>query len=659
MKFRSNFKMLPLAAMVLASMGVAAHAEPWAPTATKSSQLVPSAVHVAAMQVGAPTHIVVALKVRNKAQLDELTANILAGRTTQTLSSAEFMSRHAPSAAQVQSVVAYLTRSGFRNIKVEPNNMLVSADGTAASVKTAFNTEMHVYNVNGRTAHANTGDVFIPQSLSDTILAVHGLQDVQMAHTMLVKAKPNSVHTLTAVGHNPTDFPLIYNASSLPSATNATIGIITSGNMSPTLADLKTFATNSGYPQPNVSVVTLGSASSSTSGEDEWNMDTQDSLAAAGGTIKQMILYTASTLSDADLTTAYNRVVSDNTAKAINVSLGECESDAQSAGTMASNDLIFQSAVAQGQTFSISSGDSGAYECGGSSTAQSYPASSPYVIAVGGSSVNTTGTTTWASETVWACTSASSCQQSANGGAGGGPSLDETAPSWQISAGVLKGATKRGVPDIALDADPNTGAMVLINGQQTQIGGTSLAAPLFAGFWARVQSMNANALAFPAAKMYQLAAANPTMFHDIVSGSNGGYSAAAGWDYASGYGSLNMANFASVMGGTPPPPPGNVLSSGVPVTGLAEATEGSGLYYSIVVPAGKSSLVIKTTGTVGDDDIYVGKNYKPTLNNFDKYSDNYGDNDSVTYRNPAAGTYYVFVEAYQAFSGVTLTATFK
>ena len=109
----------------------------------------------------------------------------------------------------------------------------------------------------------------------------------------------------------------------------------------------------------------------------------------------------------------------------------------------------------------------------------------------------------------------------------------------------------------------------------------------------------------------------------------------------------------------PPPQPGTVLINGKSVKGLAEATVDSGKLYSIVVPSGKSSLVIKTSGTVGDDDIYVARGYKPTDSSFDKYSDNYGDNESITYKSPKAGTYYILVEAYQAFSGVTLVATFK
>lgn len=549
----NKLSFLTLTAAVLASSATAAQAQQWTSTETRAPRLVSTdkvaatpdavvnAVHIAALQSGAQVQVVVALKLRNKSDLDGFTGRVMAGKA-RPLSHAAFVQSYAPTDAQVKAVTDYLTSKGFINVTVAANKLFVTADGTAGSVKQAFNTELHSYNVDGRTAYANASDVSVPAALGDIVLAVHGLQNIHMYHTL---AKPAAATQATA-GHNPTDFPIIYNASSLPSATNATIGIITQGSMTGTISDLKRFAGSAGYPVPNVTTVTVGSASTDTSGVDEWNMDTQDSLAAAGGTIKQMILYTAPTLSNADLTKDYNRAVTDNLAQVINVSLGECETDAKNSGIMASNDQIFQSAVAQGQTFSVSSGDSGSYECGAGKTAQSYPAVSPYVIAVGGTTLSTNGTA-WSSETVWSCTSSANCQQSASGGAGGGPSLTEAAPSWQTAAGVLGSSTKRGVPDIALDASPYSGALVLINGSKVQIGGTSLAAPLFAGFWARVQSAHGNALGFPASAIYQKAKANPGMFHDVISGSNSGYSAKTGWDYASGYGSLNVANFSTVI----------------------------------------------------------------------------------------------------------------
>jgi pseudomonalisin len=542
MKFARYLKKLPMAALLFAIISISAQAQQWTPTLTKAPRIPDAASHVAALPNGASIPIVISLKLRNKAEFDTLTASIASG-ATRPITNAEFLNRYAPSDAQVQAVVDHLTKSGFINVTVDANHLLVSAEGTHASVKNAFNTELHSYNINGRTARANINDVTVPPSLGGIVLAVHGLQTIHQHHIL---AKPMTT-TASTSGHNPAEFPAIYNASSLPSAINATIGIITQGSMTQTVTDLNSFATGAGYPKPNVSTVIVGTASTDTSGIGEWNMDTQDSLAAAGGTIKQMILYTATTLSDADLTKTYNRAVTDNLAKAINVSLGECENDAKSSGIMASNDQIFQTAVAQGQMFSVSSGDSGAYECGSYTTSQSYPAVSPYVISVGGTLLTTSGTT-WVSESVWACSYWTDCQQSSSGGAGGGPSLTETAPSWQKNAGVLGTSTMRGVPDISFDASPASGALVLIKGATQQIGGTSLAAPLFTGFWARVQSMNNNALAFPASAIYQKAAGNPGMFHDVTSGSNGGYSAKTGWDYASGYGSLNMANFAAAMG---------------------------------------------------------------------------------------------------------------
>jgi len=226
--------------------------------------------------------------------------------------------------------------------------------------------------------------------------------------------------------------------------------------------------------------------------------------------------------------------VADNQASIVNISLGECETAAKNSGVEASNDQIFALGVAQGQTFSVSSGDSGSKECGRfRGNKQSYPAVSPYVMSIGGTTLSTNGTA-WAGETVWS-------------GTGGGPSVTEPAPVWQKNSGVLGTSNFRGVPDIAFDADPKSGAIVIVNGHNTQVGGTSLAAPLFAGFWARIQHANGNALVSPDPALYANAAANPSLFHDVVSGSNGGFSAKAGWDYTTGWGSLDVSAFAAFV----------------------------------------------------------------------------------------------------------------
>jgi len=103
---------------------------------------------------------------------------------------------------------------------------------------------------------------------------------------------------------------------------------------------------------------------------------------------------------------------------------------------------------------------------------------------------------------------------------------------------------------------------------------------------------------------------------------------------------------------------GNVLTNGVPVTGLAAST-GTMLMYTIAVPSGQSSLVVKTSGGTGDADLYVKRGAAPTTSSYDGRGYTSGNAETVTISNPVAGTFYIGVRAYSTFSGVTLTATYS
>ncbi|MBS0212188.1 MAG: PKD domain-containing protein, partial [Proteobacteria bacterium] len=199
-------------------------------------------------------------------------------------------------------------------------------------------------------------------------------------------------------------------------------------------------------------------------------------------------------------------------------------------------DQAFSQGVAQGQTFSISTGDSGADECGNGGTTPSWPANSQYVMAVAGTTLDasTGSSATWNSETVWSKS-------------GGSPSKYEPKPSWQNS--VCSGSY-RCVADVAFDADPNSGSQLYLSGaspsSSTQVGGTSLAAPLFAGEWARVIATKGTSVGFAAPLIYGLPS---SAFHDITSGNNGGESAGPGFDLATGWGSIILSNMVSSLGG--------------------------------------------------------------------------------------------------------------
>ena len=161
-----------LMAGVFALSAQAATSQAWVATTTKAHDP-QAAVHVAPLRAGEQVDVVVSLKLRNKAELDTLTAQLMAGTAgVHPLSSAEFMAKHAPTAAQAQAVVAYLRAQGFTNIDVAPNNLLVSATGTAGAIRSAFKADLHEYDVDGRRAYANVTDALVPAHLASTVLGV-------------------------------------------------------------------------------------------------------------------------------------------------------------------------------------------------------------------------------------------------------------------------------------------------------------------------------------------------------------------------------------------------------------------------------------------------------------------------------------------------------
>jgi pseudomonalisin/xanthomonalisin len=502
----------------------------WSPTRTHSHPT-PNASIRKLLAADEQVDIVVALRPRNREKLDALVESLTNPsdpQFRQWLTPEQVIADFAPTNEQAQRVANYLSEAGFTNVRVAQNSLLVSATGAATVVRKAFNTELAHFSRNGRDGIANTRDAQIPATFIDTVDSVLGLQTLDQAQPAVVAT------------HNPTQFPAIYNASSIPTAANTVVGIITEGSMTQTIADLHQFETANSLPTITPTVVNVGGTSTDTSGTVEWDLDSQDIQGMAGGHVAGMIFYTSVSFTNAALTATYNQAVTANAAKVINVSLGECETAAQSDGSMSSDDAIFEMGIVQGQTFSVASGDQGSRQCGtggvngssyGSLIGDSYPASSPYVIAVGGTTLSTSTSGAYSSESGWAFS-------------GGGPSLYEAQPSWQ--AGIVPG-TRRGVPDIAFDADPNSGAAFIANGSSTFNGGTSLASPLFVGAWARIESAHNNRLGFPGPWLYSHGASPSSgLFNDITSGSNDDYTAAPGWDYVTGFGSLNVAGVSAV-----------------------------------------------------------------------------------------------------------------
>ena len=503
-------------------------------TVAHPTQLRPGDAVMGALPMAQPIQIVVGLKMRNRTALDALLAsnakNQAMGLPAHLMTPDQILATHSPTVEQAQAVANYLTRSGFSNVVIAPNRMLVSADGTAATARGAFMTTLaQVRTKDGRIAFATTDDVRIPAALQGTIASVIGLQSVYVPHTFARPVQKGGAHTLAINGHNPVEFSSIYGggAGVVPaSAPDVTVGIITQGSLTQSKTDLTTFTTSNSLSAVSTLTVNTNGTSTDTSGTTEWDIDSQDLLGMAGGKVKKMIFYNIPTLSNANLTADFNTAQAANLAAVVNVSIGECELGASGDGSNVTADNTFALADAQGQTFTISTGDSGADECGNAGTTPSWPANSQYVVAVAGTLLDASATT-WASEVVWT-------------GSGGSPSTYEPIPSWQHTLGIA--GTKRVVADVAFDADPNSGALVVTNGVIQQWGGTSLAAPIFAGFWARVLEADPTK-GFAAPVIYALPNA---YFHDVTSGNNGGETAKVGYDFASGRGSIVLGDMFNI-----------------------------------------------------------------------------------------------------------------
>jgi kumamolisin len=190
----------------------------------------------------------------------------------------------------------------------------------------------------------------------------------------------------------------------------------------------------------------------------------------------------------------------------------------------------------------VASGDNGSSD--GVTDSQNhvdFPASSPNVLACGGTTLQTANGAIQ-SETVW--------NDGAQGGAsGGGFSVQFGLPSWQLKAGIKPpSGGGRGVPDVSGDADPETGYEVLVDGQSMVIGGTSAVAPLWSGLIALLNEKLGKPVGFMQPALYGLAASKDAL-HDITQGSNGAFSAAVGWDPCTGLGSPNGENLLTALGG--------------------------------------------------------------------------------------------------------------
>jgi subtilase family serine protease len=554
-----------LATTAALAWGSQASAAAWSNTATQAIPLV-KAVDLGPLAANAPLRVAVALKLPDASALRRLVEeqNTPGSQHYRTvLTPTQFNAHYAPTNASVQVVSQYLRNHGFTNIAVEPNHLFITAHGTASQVQSAFNTKLERFSQRGSTVFVNTKPAQVPATLGGVVLSVLGLNNVTAeAHPRKVTACDISTPTCLRFTYDPATYWKTYDVGAVPPASRTSIAIMAEGDVSGVIKDLRKFESVNSLPQVPVTVVQVGLPSPDTAGADEWDLDTQYTTGMAGNA-KRLYIYATTSLTDYDTSLEFNKWATQDVAEVANASFGICEFFPFLDGSMAASDQAFLEAAAQGQTMFSSTGDTGSFCSVGTPNGApagapfvGYPATSPYVVAVGGTTLLSNADGSYKGEVTWYA-------------GGGGISQFEYSPYWQqnVVPTAVSGApvTVRAMPDIAMDADPDTGAIVYVDGQPLVIGGTSLSSPLAVGAWARMESSHLNQLGFASPKLYASYPAfdgtpsgapkgttNPVDgFHDVLTGANGLYTALPNYDYTTGLGSFNVRLKNAMIGSAP------------------------------------------------------------------------------------------------------------
>jgi len=662
----------------LSTVSLEGSANPHALTATSAGSL-PGGTRIEGMTL----HF--ALSSTQKAELDAL---IVAQQTQgsssyhQWLTPAQYATRYGMSSSDLAKVESWLGEQGFSVDRVSNSRTSVSFSGTSAQVESAFGTQMRRFSVNGETHFANATNLTIPSALSGVVSSVSNLNDFRpKPHVQIRSAdssKLTSMFTSSSSGSNfltPKDVATIYDINSAYNAgytgTGQSIAVV--GQSSIVTSDITNFQSAAGLTTKTPTLVLVpstGSATVSTGDEAESDLD----LEYTGGIAKGATIYFVYVGGNSNYSVWDSIAYAVDTliAPIISVSYGTCETEL-STSDYKSLEAIMQQGASQGQSIIASSGDDGSTSCyqfTDLTTAQrnalvvSYPASSAYVTALGGtmfpaedvckvtSSSSSTATCGANASTYWSTASGSDVISSARSyipevvwnnnsssglsSGGGGVSVWTTRPSWQTGVTGITMATDyskgyRMVPDISLSSSSSNAGYLYCSSDSTSTGitgscsngfrdsngtyltvagGTSFAAPVFAGMLAILnQKQNSSGQGLINSTLYTLASNATTYasaFHDITSGTNACsgistcttagsayYAATTGYDEATGIGSVDFYNLLSDW----PATTASSLASSTTTLTAATSTPTSGASDTITIKVATASSTVTATPT--------------------------------------------------------------
>lgn len=524
-----------------------------------------------AVRLGAPAddasvRVVLGFTWRNRAELERFVRAVHDPRSPlyqQFLSAREFTRRFAPRASQLAAAARFLRRHGLRVVEITPSRLQVAAVGPAARVAQALQTGLLQVR-DSRGVHTVTAEApRLPEELGAQVVAVGA------AATLAPPGAGPERPAVAEAPFAPDEIARLYGFDALYGAgvrgeegRHATIAIATAFDFDP--RDLTAFWRANGIARDlsSVELITVSSgaapAGPASAGERmETTLDVEWASAMAPGS--RVLVYAASDASSTTLLRAYDRIVSDNRAAVLTTSWGRCETD-HPVSYLNQVDAIFLRAAAQGITVIAASGDAGAFSCGDGAPGVSFPASHPYVLAVGGTALRPR---------------AGGFEEIAWSGSGGGISQQFAAPVWQMHS-----SPQRVLADVAFNADLGSGYLMLNAGTWLAAGGTSVGAPIWAALVALANQARAaagrGALGLAAPQLCELAldpGLAPAPFVDVRSGENGAYAAAPGWDVPTGWGSPRAAAVVEALAHWTPPADGRGgVASLVPLAAIDGAS---------------------------------------------------------------------------------------
>jgi kumamolisin len=514
--------------------------------------------------------------------------------TSAELTSRQYATREALAAERgaspddIAKVEAFAHDHNLTVVETSISRRTIKLAGSIADLEEAFQPNLKKWKVGSRTFRGRTGAISVPNELANIVVAVLGFDNrpAVKPHLRYRDGAPKVPRNWRASGNGrttnakaasskassngkgrvirprnapdgsfkPTEVAKLYNFPAGLDGSGQCIAIIelndTDNHGNPTgsgfsASDLKAYFQALGVPLPSVVAVGVDGGANKPGPDANSDGEVMLDIEVAGAVApKASIAVYFAPNTDQGFIDAVTTAVHDNVRKpsVISISWGGPE-ESWTAQSLTAFDQALQDAAAMGVTVCCAAGDDGSSDTRGSDRDGKphvdFPAASPFALACGGTKLLGSGTSI-TSEVVW---------NEGDSGTGGGVSNHFPRPAYQAHASVPKspkGKVGRGVPDIAGDADPETGYQVrLVGGQNTVIGGTSAVAPLWAGLVAllnqKLAVLGKPPIGFCNPFLYTSLSHSAAALHDITVGNNdiehlGKYKAKKGWDPCTGLG---------------------------------------------------------------------------------------------------------------------------